>query len=94
MDAVIDWFDGDAIGPDLVLALGVVAIAAIVHLVSRRLVPRIVGRAVSLSSRNWDDVFVEHGFFLRLAALPGLIVILIGIPQLDDLPSWVTTVVG
>lgn len=94
MDAVIDWFDGDAIGPDLVLALGVVALAAIVHLVSRRLVPRIVSRAVALSSRHWDDVFVEHGFFLRLATLPGLIVILIGIPQLDDLPSWVTTVVG
>ena len=94
MDAVIDWFDSDAIGPDLVLALGIVILALVVHLITRAVVPRVLGRAVALSAKDWDDVFVEQGLFRRLASLPGLIVILVGVPQLEGLPSWVTTLVG
>jgi len=96
MDNVHAWLAPLADTPRLATAiylLGLIVLAVIADWVTRRVLLRMIRRAVAASPTRYDDALLGRGVISRLAHVVPALVIFVGIPQVPGIADPVVTVV-
>jgi len=96
MDNVDAWLAPLADTPRLattIYLLGLIVLAVIADWVTRRVLLRMIGRAVAASPTRYDDALLGRGVISRLAHVVPALVIFLGIPQVPGIPDPLVTVV-
>jgi len=96
MDNVHAWLAPLADTPRLATAiylLGLIVLAVIADWVTRRVLLRMIRRAVAASPTRYDDALLGRGVISRLAHVVPALVIFLGIPQVPGIPDPLVTVV-
>jgi len=96
MDNVDAWLAPLADTPRLattIYLLGLIVLAVIADWVTRRVLLRMIGRAVAASPTRYDDALLGRGVISRLAHVVPALVIFLGIPQVPAIPVPLVPVV-
>lgn len=96
MENVDAWLAPLADTPRLattIYLLGLIVLAVIADWVTRRVLLRMIRRAVAASSTRYDDALLGRGVISRLAHVVPALVIFLGIPQVPGIPDPLVTVV-
>lgn len=96
MDIIDAWLASLADSPRLettIYLLGLMALAVIADWVTKRVLLRMIGRAVAASPTRYDDALLGRGVISRLAHVVPALVIFLGIPHVPGIADPLVTVV-
>ena len=94
MASLLDLLDGAGAGSGLIGAGALLAVAGLLLAAVRIAVVPALTRLITRSRTAWDDVLVARGVLARLAPLPSLVLLLVGVPLVPDLADGLVEGVG